>query len=85
MTLCIILIVANVPVYVLLGKLVFGGWTGVAECVECWLNPEFFHFLFRGEDGMIDDVWALLNPVWWLAACVAVVCAEWYVLTGYVL
>ncbi|GJM19560.1 MAG: hypothetical protein DHS20C14_17730 [Phycisphaeraceae bacterium] len=82
MTLWIILIIVNAPVYLLFGKAVFGGWDGFGECVKYWLMPDVVS-LFRGEWG--EDFWAELKLVWWAAGCAVVVFGEWWVLTNYVL
>lgn len=82
MTLWIVLILANTPVYLLFGKAVFDDWDGFVECVKYWLMPDIISWL-NGEG--VDDWWAELKLWWWLAGCAVVVVGKWYALTSWVL
>ncbi|MEZ6319182.1 MAG: hypothetical protein R3B49_10605 [Phycisphaerales bacterium] len=82
MTLWIILAVANVPLYLLLGKAVFGDWSEFVECVKYWLTPDIIS-LVRGE--WSEDWWAEFKLFAWALVCAGIVWGEHWVLTAYVL
>ena len=44
----VILATVNIPVYILLGKLMFGDWEGFWESIKFWLKPDILS-LFHGE------------------------------------
>jgi hypothetical protein len=69
----LILIAGNIPVYWLLGWLIFKTWGAFFECLKFWLTPEIFS-AFNGE--YWDDVWAETKLFLWLFACGACVFAE---------
>lgn len=81
MTLWIILGVANVPVYLLLGRAVFGGWGEFWECVRFWLTPDLFS-LVRGEWG--EDWVAEFKLLAWAVVCAGIVWGEHWALTAWV-
>ena len=69
----IILGVANVPVYFVLGWAFFRNWGNFLESLGYMLTPNILS-LFRGE--YWDDWWASFKFAFWIAACVACVLCE---------
>ena len=69
----IILIVANVPLYWLIGWVFFKDWADFWECVKYWLTPDIVS-LFRGE--WTEDRWAQLKLGFWIFLCIAAVYGE---------
>jgi hypothetical protein len=69
----IILVVANIRLYWLVGWVVFKDWGDFWECVKFWLTPDIIS-LFRGE--WIEDQWAQMKLFVWLALCAGAVLAE---------
>ena len=65
--------ILNIPVFLVLGKLVFDGWSGFFECLRFWLTPDVIS-LFRGE--WLDDWWGTLKLFVFIALCASVVCGE---------
>lgn len=68
-----ILIVANIPVYLILGRAFFDDWGGFFQCVRFWFTPDIIS-IFRGEHW--DDVWAELKLLVFGAICYGAVYAE---------
>jgi hypothetical protein len=68
-----ILIAVNLPVFVGLGKLLFGGWSEFWECVTFWIQPDCLSALL-GEWG--KDVWAEFKLAAFLVGCAVIVLAE---------
>ncbi|HZW11115.1 MAG TPA: hypothetical protein VFF69_14530 [Phycisphaerales bacterium] len=50
-----ILTAANLPLFIGLGKVVFGGWGEFLDCLAFWVRPDLLSAL-RGE--WTDDLWA---------------------------
>lgn len=69
----IILVVANIPLYVLLGRVFFKDWTDFFTCLEFWVTPDLTS-AFRGE--YWDDRWGTWKLAFWLGSCVASVLVE---------
>jgi len=66
--LLVVLFVANIPLYILLGWLVFGGWAGLGDL---W-----------SAEGPIDSKWATMKLSLVILMSVCIVFAEWRYLTG---
>ncbi len=62
----VILIGANVPVYWLIGWVIFGNWGEFRECIRYLLTPDIIS-LFRGERG--EDWWAEMKLAYWVVLC----------------
>ena len=77
-----ILLIANIPVYWLLGWVVFKEWDEFWECVRFWFTPNILS-AFRGE--YFDDVWAEMRLGLWIAVCGAAVYGESYLWARYLL
>ena len=73
----IILVAANIPLYWLVGWLLFKDWENFWDCVKFWLTPDIIS-LFRGE--WIEDQWAQVKLSLWLVLCAGAVLAEGLVL-----
>jgi len=43
-----LLAVANIPLYVVLGRVIFGDWAGFVDTLKFWLLPDIVS-MFRGE------------------------------------
>jgi hypothetical protein len=73
----IILVVANIPLYWLVGWILFKDWENFWDCLKFWLTPDIIS-LFRGE--WIEDQWAQVKLSLWLVLCAGAVLAEGLVL-----
>jgi len=69
----IILAAANIPLYYLLGRLIFRDWQGFWECVKYWLTPDIIS-AFRGD--YFEDWTSELKLFLWLIVCGVCVAAE---------
>jgi hypothetical protein len=69
----IILMVANLPLYWLVGWVLFKDWDNFWDCIKFWLTPDIIS-LFRGE--WIEDQWAQMKLFVWLTLCAGAVLAE---------
>jgi len=74
----IILAVANIPVYILLGKIYFGSWSKFLDCVKYWLTNDTSSYL-RGQQS--EDVMSTFNLYLFVGGCAALIAGEYY-LTG---
>ena len=70
----IVLGVVNIPLYMFIGKLIFGDWADFWEAVKFWLTPDLFS-LFRGE--YWDDWWAEIKLGFFIVACGGCVFGEY--------
>ena len=70
----IVLGVVNIPIYVLIGKVIFGCWSDFLEAVKFWLTPDSLS-MFRGE--YTDDIWAELKLGFLIGVCGACVYFEY--------
>jgi hypothetical protein len=73
-----ILVVINVPVYVVLARWILGGWEGFVEAVRFWATPDWLS-MFRGE--WEADWEAEMKLGLWAIACVAAVAVQYKLLT----
>jgi hypothetical protein len=69
----IVLSVVNIPLYLVIGKVLFGGWVEFLDAVKFWFTPDVFS-LFRGE--YADDFWAELKIGLFVVLCGACVFGE---------
>jgi hypothetical protein len=75
--LLIILAIANIPVYLIVGKIMFDDLDGVKEAAGYWLTPQWIEIL-RGE--ATDASWSNLKIFLWLLICGAAVVTEYIAL-----
>ena len=73
----IALTLLNIPLYLWLGRAIFGGWQGFFDAVVFWFKPDFWSLL-RGE--WTEDMWAELKLGFFLALCGGLVAGECVVL-----
>jgi len=69
----IILMAANVPLYGLVGWVIFKEWGEFWECLKYWLTPDIISLL-RGE--WAQDQWAQMKLFLWLLLCAGAVYGE---------
>lgn len=68
-----LLVVCNVPVFVGVGKLMFGSWTDFWECVTLWFQPDWMSAMF----GELDkDAGAFFKLLGFIAICILILGAE---------
>ena len=72
-----ILALANIPVYLIVAKVMFDDLDGVKEAIGFWLSPRWLDLL-RGE--ATDDSWANLKIFLWLLIDGAAVATEYFAL-----
>ncbi|MDP6470357.1 MAG: hypothetical protein QGI81_05085 [Pseudomonadales bacterium] len=78
----IVLGVVNIPVYVLIGKGIFGSWGDFWDAVAFWFTPDLIS-AFRGE--YMDDWWGELKLSFFLIACGVCVYGEYLLIAKYFL
>lgn len=69
----VILVIANIPVYLLMGRGFFKDWWEFFEAIEYWFTPDIVSGM-RGE--WHDDRAATLKLLVWLALCIGAVVVE---------
>lgn len=72
-----ILVAANLPLYVGVGKVIFGSFGEFWECLKFWLTPDVIS-IFRGE--WEEDMWAELKMLCFVLACAVLVWGEHWVI-----
>jgi hypothetical protein len=75
--LIIILAIANIPVYLIVGKVMFDDLDGLKEAIGFWFTPQWIEML-RGEGG--DASWSNLKVFLWLLISGAAVATEYFAL-----
>ena len=71
----VILTVVNLPIFIFLGKLVFGDLQGFLDAIYFWFKPDLWSFL----DGQLtEDWWASLKLGLFMATCGAALAAEYH-------
>jgi hypothetical protein len=73
----LVLIGANIPVYIGIGRVVFGSWENFGECLRFWFTPDIFSML-RGE--FTEDAWAEFKLLYFVAVCAVVVWVQYVVI-----
>lgn len=74
--------IVNIPIYFLLGWVVFGDWETFGECIRYALTPDIISW-FRGEG--LEDFWAEMRLFFWVGACALVVWGESHLVMKYIL
>ena len=73
----VVLIVANLPIYFMFGKLFFKDADEFGEAIYFWLKPDILS-AFQGE--FWEDMAAEFKLGLWVACCVGATCLEYYFL-----
>jgi hypothetical protein len=73
----IVLIVVDIPIFFLLGKVIFGSWAGFVECIYYEMVPDIWS-LIKGD--YHADFVAELKLSLWIAGCVGLVLGELWLL-----
>ncbi len=73
------LIIVNIPVYFLLGWIIFKDWDDFFDGLRFIVTPDIVS-AFRGD--YWDDRWASIKLSLWAFACISCVIGEVYLLTG---
>ncbi|MHC4661465.1 MAG: hypothetical protein ACYS8W_07220 [Planctomycetota bacterium] len=81
-TVMTILIIANTPIYIVIGWLFFRDWHGFFEAIRFVFTPEIIS-AFRGE--YWEDLWQSVKLVIMVAWSIGTVAAEYYVIAKYLL
>lgn len=73
-------LVLSIPFYLLIAKIVFGGWNDFWDAVRLLLQPDWLSML-RGE--WHQDCWSSLKFLFYLIACAAMVTGVYKLLLVY--
>ena len=74
----IILVIANIPVYIAIGWIFFRTWGDFWAAIEFWTTPDDVSLMF-GE--YWEDFWAEVKLFFWAISCIAAIIAEAYLLS----
>lgn len=86
-----LLIAANIPIYLLIGWVIFDSkdnaaesfWDAIVQVLKrAFIPPILRYMIWEGEDE--HDVGSVFQMVGFFIACIAVTYGEWYLLTTYV-
>jgi outer membrane protein assembly factor BamB len=69
-----VLTIANIPVYLGLGSIFFGDWSGFFECLRFWFTPDWVS-LCNGE--YFEDRWAETKLFLFAAICLLAIYGEY--------
>jgi hypothetical protein len=81
-TLLVILIVLNIPLYLFLGRAFFGDLEGFVEAVLALFTPDVVS-AFRGRSD--EHTWGRFALIWYVAICVLTVAAEYHIVAKFLL
>ena len=73
----IILAVANIPVYILLGKVYFGSWYRFFDCVKYFLTKDTSSYMRGQQWEDLRSTWELL---FFVGGCAAMIAGEYYLI-----
>jgi hypothetical protein len=77
----VFLIVLDIPLFILVGRVFFHDWAGFFEAVWFWFKPD----LWSAFDGTYWlDQWNELKVFLFIAICGIMVYSEYYVITHYI-
>ena len=69
----IVLAILDIPLFILIGKVLFGSWEQFWEAIEFWLELDFFSAL----DGKYwNDIWAEAKLTFFTIICIACIYGE---------
>ncbi len=74
LVLLVVLALVNIPLYLFLGKMLFGNWDGFVEVIRYVIMPDILS-LFKGE--YLEDYWAELKFFCFIVLCIGCVFAEY--------
>jgi hypothetical protein len=74
----VILVVLNVPIFLWLGRLFFGGWDGFWSAVKFWLTPDFLS-MFEGR--FWNDWHAEMLLGLYIAVCAGLIFGEYWLVS----
>ncbi len=69
----VVLAVANIPVYIAIGRVLFGDWEAFFEALKMAARPDLWSALL-GE--YWDDLWAEIKLMLWASGCLLALCLE---------
>lgn len=73
----LVLIAANIPVYIGLGRVIFGTWGEFGEAIKFWLTPDIVSIL---QGKFVEDAWSELKLLYFIVLCAIVVFVEYQVI-----
>ena len=76
-TLLIILVVLNIPLYIFLGWVFFDNWGNFLQLLKFWFTPDIIS-AFKGE--YWEDIWAEWKLGAFILICGAVVYGEYFLI-----
>ena len=68
-----ILVIVNLPVYLALGRLIFGGWGGFLEALRLWTSADWW---FTLEKEWHEDRWETAKLPVFILLCIALPVVE---------
>ena len=69
----LIVVLLNIPLYILIGKLLFGSWGDFWDAIVFWIKPDLWSLL----DGEYwDDTWAEIKLGFFVILCGACIYGE---------
>ena len=69
------LAVLNVPLFLLYGRLMFGGLQGFIDAVVFWFKPDLWSWF---DDEYLEDLWAEIRLTVFFATCGGLLFAEYF-------
>ncbi len=72
------LLVVNAPLFVLLGRLLFGNVQGFLDALVFWFKPDLWS-LFQGH--YLEDIWAEMKLGAFVATCSVAIGAEYHLVS----
>ena len=75
-----ILAVGNIPIYILIGKVLFGDWEAFKEAVGYLFTPNIFSYIF---DELSDDFWATVKMFLFIVLCILLWTGELVLITKF--
>ena len=75
--LILILTLLNIPLFFLIGKLIFNDWASFWEAVIFWFKPDIWSLL---DGSYFEDCWAELRLLFFALACAATLFTEYALL-----
>lgn len=72
------LTVVNVPVYLFLGRALFGCWQGFLDAILFWFKPRFWSYL---QGNWTEHVWAELKLALFFLLCIGLIGLQLFLLS----
>lgn len=70
-----VLAAVNLPIFIVLGKWIFGDFRGFLDAIYFWFKPDLWSF-FQGQLG--EDWWAELKLGFFISVCGGTLAAEYH-------